>query len=278
MDYVEISFTCSEEMAEILMAELSEIGFDSFVESDNGLLCYIQSDLYDKDQLDVQISRYGNIEPLKYKILNIPKKNWNEEWEKSYKPIVIGDKAIVRADFHEVEKTYDYEIIITPKMSFGTGHHQTTSMMVRMQMGLNHKGKLVYDIGCGTGILSIMAGLRDAKKIIGCDIDEWSVVNTRENIQNNNMNEKISVVHGTVQSLPEEPADILLANINKNIILSELESYNSRLKEGGHILFSGFYERDTSDILDAAKKFGLNLEKEASEQNWKCLQLVKKGK
>ncbi|NMM47070.1 50S ribosomal protein L11 methyltransferase [Marinigracilibium pacificum] len=278
MDYVEISFVCNETMAEILMAELSEIGFESFIETDDGLLCYVQSEVFDKDTLDSQISRYSGVDELKYRILNIPKKNWNEEWEKNYNPIIIGDKAIVRADFHNVEKKYDYDIIITPKMSFGTGHHQTTAMMLKLQMDLDHKGKEVYDIGCGTGILSIMAAKRGAEKITGCDIDEWSVENSTENIEKNGLEGKIAIIHGTVQSLPETPVDIILANINKNIILAELEMYNARLKENGRILFSGFYERDTSDILEAAGEFGMILENEASDQNWKCLQLVKKGK
>jgi ribosomal protein L11 methyltransferase len=181
MYYTQLTVTCSPEFTDILIAELSEAGFDTFQETETGFDAYAEGNDFSQQVIEDVKSKYIQVTPLTFSFQKIEKKNWNEEWEKNYEPIDVDGKCLIRAEFHKAEKKYRYEIIITPKMSFGTGHHQTTYLMIKNQMSIDHKGKRVMDAGCGTAILSIMASKLGAREVEAFDIDEWSVVNGEEN-------------------------------------------------------------------------------------------------
>ena len=185
MYYTRVQVICVPEFSELLMAEIAEAGFDSFMETENGFEAYVELEKYDKEQLNAVKEKYTLQTPVVFYQDRIEKQNWNEEWEKSYHPIIVDEKCLIRANFHKPEEKYPYEIIITPKMSFGTGHHQTTYLMVKNQMTMDFKDKRVMDAGCGTAILSIMASKLGAKEVEAFDIDEWSVVNGKENMEVN---------------------------------------------------------------------------------------------
>src|SRR6187551_3504870 len=181
MYYSRLKVICSADFSEILMAEIGEVGFDTFMETDDGFEAYVEKENYDKELLLSIKEKYKLQTPLVFYQDRIEKKNWNEEWEKNYEPIIVDDKCIIRAEFHQPAKQYPYELIITPKMSFGTGHHQTTYLMIRAQMKIDHRDKRVMDAGCGTAILSVMASKRGAREVEAFDIDEWSVSNSNDN-------------------------------------------------------------------------------------------------
>lgn len=275
MYHTRLQVICDPEYAEILMAEIAEAGFDSFLETEKGFEAYVETDQYDKKQLaEIQI-KYQHVKPLILFEDRIQKQNWNEEWEKNTHPIIIEDQCLIRAEFHNIDKKYPYEIIITPKMSFGTGHHQTTYLMVKSQLQMNHEGKRVMDAGCGTGILAIMASKRGAREIEAFDIDEWSVINGQENIENNQCT-NIHLQQGKISDLKfEGKFDIILANINKNVLLAELHAYEGYLQPSGHLLLSGFYTSDIDDLIQAASKFGFKEVRRDEKETWAALLLQK---
>jgi ribosomal protein L11 methyltransferase len=206
----------------------------------------------------------------------VEKQNWNEEWEKNLQPIIVDDRCLVRAEFHKIEKQYPYEIIITPKMSFGTGHHQTTYLMIQSQLDIDHTNKRVMDAGCGTAILSIMASKLKAKEVEAFDIDEWSVINGTENIQNNHC-QNIHIHQGKIDDMKfEGKFDLILANINKNILLSEMKSYANYLVAGGQLLISGFYTHDIGDLLNEANKHQLTEVSRKDRETWAAVLLERK--
>jgi ribosomal protein L11 methyltransferase len=200
MFYTRLTVLCDTEFSEILMAEIGEVGFDTFMENESGFEAYCEQDKFDLNLLNGIKERYNLVNPLLFSFDKIEKKNWNEEWEKNLEPIIVDDRCLVRAEFHKIEKKYPYEIIITPKMSFGTGHHQTTHLMLKAQLDIDHQNKTVMDAGCGTAILSIMASKRGAKSIDAFDIDEWSVINGQENIENNHCS-NINIRQGKISEL-----------------------------------------------------------------------------
>jgi ribosomal protein L11 methyltransferase len=224
----------------MLMAEISEIGFDTFMVSESGFEAFAEEDHFDMMLLEEIVAKYKPVGNIEYSISHVQKQNWNEDWEKSYEPIIVDNKCLIRAHFHEVDELYPHVITITPKMSFGTGHHQTTYLMIKAQMTIDHVGKVVMDAGCGTAILSIMAEQLGARKVQAFDIDDWSVVNGNENLEVNNC-QHISIRQGKISDLSfDEDFDIILANINKNILLQDLHQYAAYLKKGGKLLLSGF--------------------------------------
>lgn len=275
MQYLEFKISCKEPYREILIAELSEVGYDSFLETDEGFDAYIQEDLFDRNSFQQVIDQYHEAASIQVTEGKMPKVNWNEEWEKNYAPIEVGDQVYVRASFHQPRPEFKYEILINPKMSFGTGHHATTFLMLSHQLTIDHSSKRVLDIGSGTGILAIMAHQLGAKIIEAFDIDEWCVENGDENFDLNGMS-NVRMGMGTVWEVkPQGEFDIVLANINKNVLLDEMEVYATLVKTNGHLLLSGFYEHDVLDIAEKAFQFGFVEKEVQTKDDWAALILEK---
>lgn len=276
MYYSRLQVICNPDFSEILMAEIAEAGFDTFMETEKGFEAFVEQHQYDKQKLQEVKDKYTPLTPVVFFIDRVEKKNWNEEWEKNYEPIVVDDTVIIRAHFHKPEKEYPYDIIITPKMSFGTGHHQTTHLMLKAQLGIDHYNKRVMDAGTGTAVLAIMASKLGAKKIEAFDIDSWSVENGNENAEVNHCT-NINLRQGKISELSfAENFEIILANINKNILLEEMHEYAARLNPGGKLLLSGFYEKDIPDLLSMAKRYDLHQVTSYARDEWACLLLEKK--
>ena len=268
MNYIEYDFTVSptEMGAEILMAELAEIGFDSFVDTPTGIKAYIPKDSWNEQILqDIYLLRNPEF-TISYQITEIEQVNWNEEWEKNFSPIVVEDLCTVRANFHPVPNTR-YDIVITPKMSFGTGHHETTYMMLQQLLPLSLESTKVLDMGCGTGILAIMAALRGARDITAIDIDPWCVENATENVQQNNCS-FITIKEGDVSLIAGEQYNLILANINRNILLSDIPAYAQTLLPQGLLLVSGFYEEDLPAIKEKCQEVGLTYLSHIERNRW----------
>ena len=268
MNYIEYDFTVSptEMGAEILMAELAEVGFDSFEDTPTGIKAYIPKDSWNEHILQ-DIYLLSNPEfTISYQITEIEQVNWNEEWEKNFSPIVVEDLCTVRANFHPVPNTR-YDIVITPKMSFGTGHHETTYMMLQQLLPLSLEGTKVLDMGCGTGILAIMAALRGAHDITAIDIDPWCVENATENVQQNNCS-FITIKEGDVSLIAGEQYNLILANINRNILLSDIPTYTQALLPQGLLLVSGFYEEDLPAIKEKCQEEGLTYLSHIERNRW----------
>ena len=257
---------------EILMAELIEIGFDSFTEEHEGILGYIQKDLFNENQLK-EINLFKNDEvKISYKYQEMPNINWNEEWEKNFSPINVENQVSIRAEFHE-NQNLTHEIIIQPKMSFGTGHHATTYLMIQQMLDLDFQNKAVLDMGCGTSVLAIFAKQKGAGKTVAIDIDEWSVENSVENAERNGV--ELEVSQGTAENLGKEKFDIILANINRNILISDIPTYVSVLNDGGQLLLSGLCFFDVDDILEVCTQQNLTLKKKLQREEWVSLLLEK---
>ena len=268
MNYIEYDFTVSplEMGSEILIAELAEVGFDSFVDTPMGIKAYIPKDSWNEHILQ-DIYLLSNPEfTISYQITEIEQVNWNEEWEKNFSPIVVEDLCTVRANFHPVPNTR-YDIVITPKMSFGTGHHETTYMMLQQLLPLSLEGAKVLDMGCGTGILAIMAALRGAHDIIAIDIDPWCVENATENVQQNDCS-FITIKEGDVSLIAGEQYNLILANINRNILLSDIPAYTQALLPQGLLLVSGFYEEDLPAIKEKCQEVGLTYLSHIERNRW----------
>jgi len=275
VSYIELSLQINEDFSEILMAELSNVGFESFVETEDGLLAYIQSDIFDDLAIKNVLEDYANRTAISYTLNAIAKQNWNEEWEKNFQPIAIAQDIYVRADFHSPpQDVFQHEIIITPKMSFGTGHHETTSMVMEHQLNIDHQNKKVLDVGTGTGILAILAEKLGANYISAFDIDEWSVENTIENLELNHCS-KVKVRLGTIENEPGDLFDIVLANINRNILLQQIPDYFKFMNVGAQLIISGFYESDISDIQSLAASVGLKKVAQLSKNQWASIVFLK---
>jgi ribosomal protein L11 methyltransferase len=273
MYYTRLKVTCDPEFSEILTAEIAEAGFDTFMELADGFEAYAENDGFDKPLISLIKEKYSDVTAIDYAFDRVEKENWNEEWEKNVEPIIVDDQCLIRAEFHKIERKFPYEIIITPKMSFGTGHHQTTHLMIKNQLSIDHQNKRVMDAGCGTAILSIMASKLGATETEAFDIDEWSVINGKENIENNEC-DNISIVQGKLVEVGlEGKFDIILANINKNVLLEELRLYANYLVPGGKLLLSGFYTHDIDDLKKEAALYGLEEVKRDERESWAALLL-----
>ncbi|MDJ1502235.1 50S ribosomal protein L11 methyltransferase [Xanthocytophaga agilis] len=276
MDFIELKVFVSPEWAEIIIAELAEIGYESFVEFDEGIIAYVQKLQFNEELWQSVVEKYTDFVTIDYTIAEMQRKNWNEEWEKNYQPIVIDDQCIVKASFHQIEEKYPYEITINPQMSFGTGHHETTTLILQSQLQLEHEGLKVMDAGSGTGILAIMAQKRGAVLIDAFDIDEWAVTNAVENCQLN-QSDKVRVQQGTISTVQlEDVYDIILANINRNILLDEMPLYASKLTTNGTLLLSGFYEQDIPELEKRASEFQLIKKQQTSKHQWASLWFEKR--
>jgi len=269
MNYIEVDLQVESDFSEILVAELGEIGFESFVETEEGLLAYIQESDFDETKLADVVAKYSENTAIATSWKSLERKNWNEEWERSYEPIEVGNKIRVRATFHEPDPSFEYDLLIQPKMSFGTGHHETTWLVMNEQLSLPHAGLSIMDVGCGTGILAILAYKLGATSLLGFDIDEWAVENTRENFAMNGLPEEAEVFQGTIKEVPEGLAFRgILANINRNILLAEIPQYVSHLVSGGWLVTSGFYEVDQADIERCAAENGLKKIRSNTRNQW----------
>jgi len=251
---------------EILIAELGGKGFESFVETKDGLNAYIKKEeWYSQILNDIYILSSEEFQ-IEYSFEEIEQVNWNSQWEKSFDPILVDDICSVRAPFHEkIDVTYD--IIVEPKMSFGTGHHETTHMMIQHLLKADMKNKKVLDMGCGTGVLAILAEKRGANEVEAIDIDNWCYVNTNENIDRNDCT-KIQVYEGDASLIKEKQYDIIIANINRNILLTDITLYVQSLNRGGSIFLSGFYQEDHEMINNACKQQGLEYKNHIVKNNW----------
>lgn len=267
--YIEVRLRLDADYNEILMAELAEIDFESFVEEENELLAYIPENDFSEESLKEIIAQFSEFK-VEYAFKILETVNWNEEWEKNYQPIEIDNLVRVCASYHAKNPNFKYEIVIDPKMSFGTGHHETTTMVMQLQLGLDHTQKNVLDVGSGTGILAILAEKLGATKLTAFDIEEWAYLNAVENAQLNNC-QNIDVFQGTINDCPPAKYDIVLANINRNILLAEIPTYFQFLTANGTLIVSGFYEHDAADIIAKAKESGLSVVSQKVLNQWTAI-------
>ncbi|WP_296312290.1 50S ribosomal protein L11 methyltransferase [Winogradskyella sp. UBA3174] len=257
---------------EILIAELGYAGFESFVENPEGATAYIQKEEWNASILD-NIQILGSDEfKITYKFNEIEQTNWNEEWEKNFKPIIVDELVTVRAPFHEQPKT-KYDLIIEPKMSFGTGHHETTHMMIQHILKNDFKGKSVLDMGCGTGVLAILAEKVGATQLDAIDIDNWCYLNSIENVERNNC-KNISVFEGDVSLLQNQKYNTIIANINRNILLQDIPTYAKHLTKKGSLFLSGFYDDDLKLIKENCSENGLVFKDKILRNKWVAAKFI----
>jgi ribosomal protein L11 methyltransferase len=278
MDFIQVNFNIEpyeEYIADVLAAELGELGYDTFVPTENGLEAFISSDVFDEIELKNLLANFVFETSIDYKVTKIESKNWNEEWEKHYfEPIIIDNECVIHSSFHKNIPDAKYDIVIDPKMSFGTGHHETTSLVIGELLKMDLEGKKVLDMGCGTSVLAILAAMRGATDLLAIDIDSWCVENSVENIALNKIS-GIDVKQGGAELLANEHFDIILANINRNILLDDMEYYAACLSTNGQLYMSGFYSEDIPLIEAEANKNGLNLISSKLKNNWAVVKTVK---
>lgn len=282
MNYYEINFTYTSPIEasilnDVLAAELGEIGFESFTENETGLQGYVSDQLYNVKALEEKLTMF----PLENTVIHfsgqlIESKDWNEEWEKNYfKPIRIGNQCIIRASFHEAEPGYTYNIIIDPKMAFGTGNHETTYLMINEMLGLDLNGKDLLDMGCGTAVLAILAKKKKANKVVGIDIDEWAYNNAIENIRLNDTTD-IQIGLGGAEQIPSfGQFDVVFANINRNILLNDIKNYAKCMKAGAFLYMSGFYTQDIPFIEEECARNGIKKLTHTERNNWVAIKSQK---
>ncbi len=281
MKYIEVTFTMADTgmFRDLLVDALGNEGpYESFVETKEGLKAYVPVNLFDEAWLRQQLQdlrdQFSTFN-FQFSIQEMPDKNWNEEWEKGHQAVLVeydGGSVWVRAPFHPHRDDVNYELIIEPKMSFGTAHHPTTYMMLSYVAELDMQGKRVLDMGCGTAVLGILAKMRGASYVEGVDIDEWAFNNARENAATNNV--EIALKLGDATTL-QGHFDIVIANINRNILLADMDKYAAVLNAGGTLLLSGFYEADESALVTRARELGMTLKNKKNRDGWSALQLVK---
>lgn len=277
-DYIELRIDlspCSEDMTDLLAAFLADCGYESFCPDIAGLTAYIRAQDFDIKAVDEVIADFPIAAEFSVSHKVVKGRDWNEEWEKHYfQPIVIGGQCVVHSTFHKDVPKARYDIVIDPKMAFGTGHHATTTLMMGYLLDLEIKGKTVIDMGTGTGILAILAAMRGAGKVIGIEIDPAAYSNAIENIKLNNT--EAEIINGDAAALRTcSVADIFIANINRNIITADIEHYAHRLRQGGTMLLSGFYMQDIPVIETAAQRVGLEIVQTHEIDNWCGLRLIK---
>jgi len=272
MTYLEIRFLTDgneQFVADILISLLADIGFDSFSENEYGFNAYILQKDFSENLLNDLLKQVPVKEPVKYSIHEIPPTDWNEKWEKEYfQPILIENQCVIHSSFHKNIPSVQYDILIDPKMAFGTGHHETTSLMLSLLLQLELNNKSFLDMGCGTAVLAILASMKGANPILAIDIDEWAFANSLENVSLNKV-ENIRVLQGGAELLEKEsPVDFIFANINRNILLQNMEVYVNCMREGSYLFMSGFYEADISMIREKAESLGLTYTGQQEKNNW----------
>lgn len=276
MSYIELLIVVEpkELGSDVLIAELSELGFESFNENENGFSAFIQEEHFNENAVKAMFLNYSETFKITYSAKTIEQQNWNQEWESSFQPIDVDDKCIIRAPFHKKENNYQYDIIIEPKMSFGTGHHHTTQLMIQKLMKLNVSGKSLLDMGCGTGVLAILASMMNANPVTAIDTDEWSYENSIENMGKNNI-KNVLVHKGDAKLLAGKIFNTILANINKNVLLADLPVYYKSLEKSGNLVISGFFETDINELVHKAESLNLKLEERVINEQWTMLHFIK---
>lgn len=272
--YIEYTFKVDpvQPASDILIAEMGEVGFESFVENETGILAYIQKKDWSEHILEsIDILKNENFK-IGFHLKEIEQENWNATWESNFNPIQVADACVVRAPFHD-KPNVKFDIIIEPKMSFGTGHHETTHMMLQHILSHDMKGKSVLDMGSGTGVLAILADMKGAKIVDAIDIDHWCYLNAKENVVRNHC-KNIRVYEGDSSLLKEQKYDIIIANINRNILLSDIPKYANCLNGKGRLFLSGFYEDDIPMISSKCKEVALKFEKNLKKNNWVAVKYV----
>ncbi len=271
MEYKEVHIQCAQDLIEILVAELDFAGADSLSELDEGVVAAFDISQFDEAQVEEICSRYG----LAFEVKTPVKKNWNEEWEKNFEPLMIRNCS-VRASFHPKPDHCDIDVVIDPRMSFGTGHHETTSLMVDYFLDMDFNGRSVMDMGTGTGILAILASKMGAKTIVGIDNDDWAVDNAKDNLELNGQ-QKVEILSGDSELLSKfGNFDIFIANINRNILLSDMAIYADHIVKEGKLLLSGFYLEDIPVLKAKAEESGLEYVETKSKNNWALVEFRKK--
>ncbi len=278
-DYYLVKFKlspCSEAECDILSALLADVGFESFVAEADGVSAYVKKELFSESNIAEALSGYPFSAKIDYSVELIPGQDWNSEWEKNYfQPIVFADKCVIHSSFHKDYPKVEYDIVIDPRMAFGTGHHETTSMMIERLLSNDITGLSVLDMGTGTGILAILAAMRGASKVVGVEIDPPAYDNAVENEKLNGTPQVEFRLGGAEQVAEVEAFDIVLANINRNIILNDIQTYAGALKKGGRMILSGFYVDDIAILEEAAKPLGLRLVSTLEKKRWANICLVK---
>lgn len=278
MNYIQISFDISPRhpWTEIITQELANIDFDSFTEEDQKLQAYISEENFKEERLKELIATYaGNEVNIAYEQTLIPSQNWNAVWESDYEPVLVGKSLMIRAPFHPIDDTFDLSIEIQPQMSFGTGHHQTTFLLSQALLDIDFKGKNVLDVGTGTGVLGILAAQLGASEVFGTDIEEGAVENAIENCERNGT-KNFKIVKGDLEVVPKHNYDVIIANINKNVLLRHMEGYSNLIKDNGLLLLSGFFETDIQTLTEAAKNCGFDVIEIFTKEKWAVLKLIKK--
>lgn len=276
MNYTELNFSITPQtpFQDILIAELAEIGFESFEETEDGLLAYIQEPLFDETQLKGLDILTNDLVQIQYTLKQIPEQNWNALWESNYDSVLIDNRCYIRAPFHPTNPDMEFEILIEPQMSFGTAHHETTANMIKLLLNEDVKDKSLLDMGCGTGVLAILAHKKGANPICAIDNDEWAYRNSVENVKKNKTN-SIEVLLGDAALLKNKTFDLIFANINKNILLADMKIYSQCLNKNGHLFMSGFYLFDLKDIQKKAVSLGLEYKSHIADNDWVAVKFTK---
>ncbi|MGD9977930.1 MAG: 50S ribosomal protein L11 methyltransferase [Bacteroidales bacterium] len=278
MSYIELAINVNppgEETNNILIAQLSGLGFEGFMEDTDGFRAYIKVSYFSANVDDVLSSVIiPDGVTISYKVTEIEEKNWNEVWESNFEPIIVDNRCLVRASFHANNPKADYDIVIDPRMAFGTGHHQTTYLMLNTLLDLDVEGKAVLDMGCGTGVLSILAEKRHAMKVLAIDNDEWAYRNAKENVAGNGCS-RIEVMLGDANLLAGKHFDVVLANINLNTLLNDLPIYAAALNADSMLLMSGMLKLDVQKLVDTGKNLGLKHAVTRYRDDWALVSFTK---
>ena len=278
-DYMQVRLEvepCSEVATDVLAAMLGEIGYESFVPDETGVTAFVPQGTYDEAQLETVLGQFP-LEGVKVtrQTTFVPGQDWNEEWEKHYfKPIVVGDECVIHSTFHKDVPQARYDVLIDPKMAFGTGHHETTTLMLQAILATDFTGRSVLDMGCGTAVLAILAGMKGASAVVAVDIDEFATENAQENVRLNRVPD-IEVRLGGIEVLKQETFDFIFANINRNILLADMHAYVERMKSGSRLFMSGFYVEDIPAIRSEAERLGLRFAGHAEKNRWARVECVK---
>lgn len=274
MEYIELKCELSNEsfdVSEQVIANLGELGFESFVEEADYVLAYIPGNKFNEEVLSQELKSVVPIKSYSWKV--IADQNWNAVWESNFQPVTISNRCYIRAPFHPANPNMEFELIIEPKMSFGTAHHETTSLMIQYLLELNLQNHSVLDMGCGTGVLAILSALKGSRDVTAIDNDEWAYLNSIENIARNNT-PNIDVYHGDASLLINQEFDVIIANINRNILLNDIPYYVKCLKNQGILLLSGFYETDLNAITHCCETYGLTYQSHKVMNNWTAARYI----